>query len=475
MPTNKLEEKIMKKKKNIVTLMAMLLVISFSVFGQIKPAKAADIMLDGKNFSKLMLKTCREYDKNNDNRLSQNEISKIKNISIEVDEWRSNRRVNLKGMEYMTGIKDFGLEAKSFKNMKFGDFKELNSFTLYCRSGIDKLSLKKAPNIKQLELGTTKGVIKSVDISNNKEIRKLELRNVKNIDIGNLKKLELLDCDRNIDISKNPKLEAVLVHGNVKRFDISANGNVKEFAITSKKLKALDLKKNKKLEVLDIYAPVKNLDLSRNTELEKLSISAPVKKLDLSKNKKLEYLYINAPVEKLDLSCNTNLKEIDIKAPVNNIDLSHNKKLKNVRIEASIKNINLSHNQKVEYLNINAPLESLDISMLHSLLGLGLESTVMEDVKLANDNIDSLSIKVPAKNIDLSDTPKLKELMITAPLESLDISMLHSLDYLELRNIAMKELKLVNDTIGSIGLSNNEFSEIDTSGMPNLVGCYTID
>ncbi len=352
----------MKKKQRIAAAFALTVFgMGVSMFGQLKPARAADVLLNRKHFSKSILDTCERYDKNGDNHLSPNEISGLKHFEIEIDEWESNREINCKGLEYLTGLKDINLEGKSFKNLKVGDFNKLKTFTLNCRSGINKLSFEKAPNIENLEVRTTKGVIKNIDISKNKKIKQLTLRNVENADIGNLNKLKELDCDRNIDISKNPKLSYVHVVGQVKKFDIAANDNVKSFSIYSEKLKDIDLRKNKNLKELSISAPVKNIDVSSNTELKNLEIAAPVKNLDLSKNKKLKYLYINAPVEKIDLSKNTELKEI--------------------WIEASVKNIDLSHNKKLTKIYIKAPLEDLDTSMLHSLRHIELSGTAMPDEK----------------------------------------------------------------------------------------------
>lgn len=453
----------MKTKIKISFLTAFIVatfVICFSMFGRVRPAYAADgIPINGKYFSKYIIDYCKHYDfdKNNDNRLSKSEINRIKDITIEIEEWKSNRPVNCKGMEYFTAVEHIYLEGEKFENLKIGSFNELKEFSLYCRTGMGKISFKKAPNIEKIYVSTTKGTIKSVDVSNNRKLKSLTLHNVQKADIGNLKELEELDCDRNIDTSKNVKLETLHIVGPVKKLDISDNVNMKNLSVISKKLKTIDLSKNKKLKYIRIKAPVKNIDFSNNKDLKELEVDVSAKGIDLSENKKL--------------------KEAMIKAPVKNINLSNNKNLRSIYIKAPIKDIDFDQNKKLTDINIKAPLENLDVSKLPSLTVMELYNTEMPKMKIENAHLKVLCLKKNMfKEFDMSGMPNIEFVKINDEnVEKITLSDVRSnLEYFYIKNCSnLKEIPIaIFQSIGKVCFNYGEHEDNynmndDISGIKN--------
>ncbi|WP_282160832.1 PKD domain-containing protein [Ulvibacterium marinum] len=210
---------------------------------------------------------------------------------------------------------------------------------------IQNLELENLPNLTYLSLGDSDMPYVDSIIENYPDLTNLSLR------FGAL---------NSIDLSKNPKLELLIITGN---YDTSIKG-----------LSALTNLKN-----LGITGDIENLDLSLYPELTSLVIRGhDFTTLDLATNPKLANLGLQLNnLEQIDISTNVELKTLSI---MNN----------------NLTELNISNNPQIEYLNLYANyINELDISQQDQLEFLNLSSVHLKQVT-APESLDAI------KSIDLT-------------------------------------------------------------------------
>lgn len=147
------------------------------------------------------------------------------------------------------------------------------------------------------DLFTVEDSKKITTITRNTMYWDVKMESVEGIEyLPNLKSLMIWEFNgklKNIDVSKNPKLERLcLCSEPIKNLDLSNNPKLKELWLASyDELPNLDLSNNTELEILDFSGniKIKNLDLSKNLQLRELTIrDTSLEYLDLSKHTKLE-------------------------------------------------------------------------------------------------------------------------------------------------------------------------------------------
>lgn len=173
------------------------------------------------------------------------------------------------------------LRAKSLKSLDLTNFSKLQTvsisgdtaitlptgdtlkeISLYYNKYISKLDFSKNPQLKLLDLYECD--FESLDLSNNKELIDLKLRNGVDVDESNRIEGKL----ESIDLSNNTKLEKIIVSGaKITKLDLSKNPNVEH----------LELRNNSNLTQLDMSGLTKDKDsvslfLNTNENLQIIAV-----------------------------------------------------------------------------------------------------------------------------------------------------------------------------------------------------------
>lgn len=235
-----------------------------------------DVAIDGTNFPdenfRQYVKT--EFDTNNDDSLSAEEIAAVKQISLPNEGISS-----LAGVDHFTNLEDLDVQH----NEK-----------------LTTLNLSKNTELKTLKCNNTK--LTSLDTSHNENLVFLECNEISTLTTLNVSgstALKHLYCNDNpltaLDLTNNLALEKLECGGNkFTTLDLSRNTNLKYFGCFNSKLSSLDLTNNTNLEELYFCGNnVSNIDVSKNTKLKFLHLfSNQLITLDTSKNSNLQRLWV---------------------------------------------------------------------------------------------------------------------------------------------------------------------------------------
>lgn len=250
--------------------------VALLIMAQLLPtavwAQGNDIPIDENNFPDQNFRTYvkAETDKNNDNKLSADEIG-----AAEFFHMQNMEITSLKGIEYFT---------------------ELTK--LYCPGNkLKKMDLTR--NTKLVELDCGGNHLLELDLSQNTALTSLVC-----YDNGLME----------LDLRANKALTNVNIRDNgIFELDTSACGGLKKLLAANNDLTQLDLSGNPALEYLECAKNrLTKLNVTKNAELVKLECyENQLRTLDLSGNPKLEILYCdNNDLTDLDLSANKALKEL---------------------------------------------------------------------------------------------------------------------------------------------------------------------
>jgi hypothetical protein len=240
-------------------------------------------------------------------------------------------------------------------------------FRKYCLDEFDnfpkdgKLSLKETKNaikinVNGLKISSLAGIeyftnitellcssnhIKSLDISKNKDLKKLDcsFNPINDLDVSELTKLLELFID-------NAEFQTINVSKNVKLYWLSVSHN---------QLTSLDLDNNTDLEILECNENnLNNLGLSKNIKLTGLfCIANELKTIDLNMNKALVNLWCNNnQINRLELSQNTALQRLSCaKNSLTDLSLSNQTALIQLLCDNNqLQSLNVSKNTKLEDL-----------------------------------------------------------------------------------------------------------------------------
>ena len=181
----------------------------------------------------------------------------------------------------------------------------------------------------------------------------------------------------------------------------------------------LDLSSLKSLEIFDMEC----------SQIDKIVIPKSIKKLNLRLNE----------ISNIDLTNLSNLEELDLLGnPISKIDLTNLKKLKNIKLDLSFftKNINFSNNPNLEYIELSG----------------------------------NIPLVLKNRTIDFTNNIKLKTLIIKDNnLETLNLEKNINLEKIDLTNNNLANLKLNNEKLEYLNLSNNKnFKNINVTKLPKL-------
>ena len=253
----------MKKVKRIAAMTAALLICSgvmgYMPQGALKiggfaanaagDAVAESVAIDATNFPDAIFReyVAKNFDKNNDGMLSDNEIEKATSISI------GNKGItDLTGVNYFTNLKTLDCtNNRNLKKLDIGNNTVLS--TLFCEY-TQLTSLNTSNNLSLKKLYCSHSNLETLDVSNNTELVDLycDYNQLKTLDVSNNTKLEYLSCEKN----------------NFTSLDVSNNTALKYFACDTNQLTTLDISNNTALEFFDCNTNhLTSIDLSNNPSL----------------------------------------------------------------------------------------------------------------------------------------------------------------------------------------------------------------
>lgn len=237
---------------------------------------ADDVAINDTNFpdEKFREYVKTEFDEDNNNSLSADEIAKAKDIHL-ADMGIS----SLAGVEHFTNLEELDVQHNE----------ELTT-----------LNLSKNTELKTLECSNTK--LTSLDTSHNKKLGYLRcnyIQDLTTLNVSQNTELKVLYCNDNaltaLDLTNNSALETLECGDNeLTTLDLSKNTELKYFGCFNSKLSSLDLTNNTNLEELYFCGNnVSNIDVSENTKLKFLHLfSNQLITLDTSKNSNLQRLWV---------------------------------------------------------------------------------------------------------------------------------------------------------------------------------------
>ena len=237
---------------------------------------ADDVAINDTNFpdEKFREYVKTEFDEDNNNSLSADEIAKAKDIHLAG-----------KGISSLAGV-------EHFTNLEELDVQHNEELTT--------LNLSKNTELKTLKCSNTK--LTSLDTSHNKKLVYLQcdyIPTLTTLNVSENKDLKTLYCKHNaltaLDLTNNSALEKLECGDNeLTTLDLSKNTELKYFGCFNSKLSSLDLTNNTNLEELYFCGNnVSNIDVSENTKLKFLHLFGnQLITLDTSKNSNLQRLWV---------------------------------------------------------------------------------------------------------------------------------------------------------------------------------------
>ena len=380
----------MNKKIGIIRMIICVILIGFVLIcGNEAGASKKRIAIDNKNFSKDMVKYCKEYcDKNNDGYLSNKEINSIKSIYLEEE---GTREFDFKGITNFNKLKKIECYGISIKNLPDKCLKKIKSFQIR-DSIIDRINLANMRKLESLHLIDVKSKYK-IQLPKYMKVKDLKLANVKTnkIDISKYTELEELYvnngdlCDIT-KISKNTNLKKLDIVSNIRRLDLRTLKNLEHLWIKCLRCTNIIMPRKSKLWGIHIEAPISYFDISKYTEVESFYMISQAKEIVFGNNKKLEYVYLDAPIEVLDVSKLCNLKDLTL-------------------INSSMKTVNIN-NTNLRLLTImKGKIVNLDVSSMPKIERIYLEDNGVRSVISGDNNLE-------LTDIDLDNCNMIEEIVV---------------------------------------------------------------
>lgn len=229
----------------------------------------------------------KQYDKDGDGEISEQEALPVTEIKMNQQEVRS-----VEGLEY-------------FPNLEIIDFSQ-------CQ--LTKPDFSRLTNLRSLDLGWSRG---------------LTAVNIEGCNM--LENLGVAYCSRlkQLDLSHNPELRTLAASGCgfSETLDLSANTKLEDLNMKDIAFTTIDLSHNPELKSITLGGTVfKTLDVSLHTKLNSLAVNGLISSLNLDNNKNLTNLtFENTKIAEIDLGGCPKLSSLAFgSTPVVEIDLSRN-------------------------------------------------------------------------------------------------------------------------------------------------------
>ena len=307
----------MKRKRIMGFFLALVMFMGYLPLNPTASYANGNVEINETNFENEEFRNyvSREFDKDQNGYLSQDELDEAKRIDIYGTSVSS-----LKGIEHFKNLTDLYCYENKLTSLDLS--KNTNLTKLVCdANGLTSLDVSNNTNLT--ELACTRNKLKSLDVSNNTNLTKLDCYRNKltELDVSNNTNLTKLQCSANnlteLDVSNNTNLTILSCHtNNLTSLDVSKNINLTALWCLSNNLTSLDVSNNTNLTILSCYRNnLRSLDVSQNTNLTELDCSEnSLTSLDVSQNTNLTHLncYGNK-LTSLDVSKNTKFEWLDCK------------------------------------------------------------------------------------------------------------------------------------------------------------------
>ncbi|MGN1105190.1 MAG: hypothetical protein ACI4RH_00960 [Huintestinicola sp.] len=332
------------------------------------------------------------FDTDKDGKLSEAELRPDSDGRLVIDVRRT-KVSDLTGLKYFKNLTDLDCSGTYISELDVSRNTKLKN--LKCgQSGIRGLDVTQNTELESLdcsngywrlvvEEGEKSARLSTVDLSQNKKLKKLDLANA---------------ALTEIDVSHNPELVYLNVNlSYLERLDVTNNKKLEELYCTwsfvdpdggLRKVEQPDISQNKMLRRFSCgQNGLTEIDVSNNPELTYLNCrDNRLSRIDVSNNPKLQGLYCGEnELLTLDLSQNKALTELNCEDnKIMKLDLSGYDKLKKVECGGNkLRYLDVSGCEALEelicYKNL---LESLDTSECPKLLELNAEGNRLKQVKL---------------------------------------------------------------------------------------------
>lgn len=441
----------MKKTCKLIKIILVFALIIGAFSFNSSSAAGQDVEINETNFPdanfRKMLKA-KEYDADENGKLSESEIKAIKNIDV------AGKLVgNLKGLEYFTELEELTCTNSSLTSLDITKNTKLKK--VECgKNPIKSIDLSK--NTELLEFGCGLGRLENVDFSNNKKIQKIETYNcpLNSINLKNCTNLKYLDC----------------TGGEIAIFDLNDNVNLTTLICSSNKFFTLDLSKNTKL--VELYVSnnaISEIDLSNKNNLETFDCSNTfIKNLDVSKNTKLKNLFCSeVGLRNLDVSKNTDLIRLRCaKNQLTSLNLTNNSMIEELDCKYNrISNLDLGRQIFLKNLDCgNNILEKLDLSKNTEIKNVKCNDNLLKEINLKScTDLEELDCKYnKLENIDITNNSKMLQIKCNNnELKSLNLEKSSGLKYIECGNNKLSNLDLSTTKNANLDLNNPTVQELD--------------
>ena len=191
-----------------------------------------------------------EFDKDNDDILSADEIAEAKEISVE-----GTPITSFKGIEYFTALTNLECSRTKLTSLDTSHNKKLGY--LRCNYIPDLTSLNVSQNTELKVLRCNDNALADLNLTNNTALEKLE-------------------CGGNefttLDLSKNTNLKYFgFFNGKLSSLDLTHNTNLEELYFCGNNFSTIDVSQNTKLKYLHLFGnQLITLDTSKNSNLQRL-------------------------------------------------------------------------------------------------------------------------------------------------------------------------------------------------------------
>ena len=235
---------------------------------------AGDVAIDDTNFpdEKFREYVKTEFDKDNNDSLSADEIAAVKDIRP------THRDISsLTGVEHFTNLER--LNVQDNEKLTTLDLSKNTALVSLLCSNTNLTSLDTSHNTKLVFLECNDvSTLTSLNVSRNTELKQLSCRDnaLTALDLTNNTALEKLDCGGNefttLDLSKNTSLKYFsFFNGKLSSLDLTNNTNLEELYFCGNNFSTIDVSKNTKLKYLHLFGnQLITLDTSKNSNLQRL-------------------------------------------------------------------------------------------------------------------------------------------------------------------------------------------------------------
>jgi uncharacterized protein YjdB len=200
---------------------------------------------------------------------------------------------------FLAALKDRGYISNTATTVMKSDTYKIQEILSLGGSMTTLKGIECLANLESLDAGDY--ALTSVDISQNKKLRTLSLRqchSLKSIDVSQNKKLTYLSLKdsgfSSLDVSQNKELETLSVSGcALTSLDVSQNAKLQNIDVRFNELTSIDISKNKELTSLNVNNnKLTSLDVSPNAKLQQLDVgSNELASIDISNCQNLTKFY----------------------------------------------------------------------------------------------------------------------------------------------------------------------------------------